>query len=143
MDADGPTTLDPQHDYPIGLHRPDLLRTPTGKSLDELTLEGALDGGVTADDLRITPQTLALQAEVAKAHHRPQLAENFRRAAELTAVPDERILEIYAALRPNASTKAELLAIADELDAAYGAPINAALVRDAAAVYERRDCLAD
>lgn len=143
MDANGPTTLDPQHDYPLGRHRPDLLRTPTGKGLDDLTLAAALDGSVTADDLRITPRTLALQAEVAEAHHRPQLAENFRRAAELTAVPDERILEIYAALRPNASTKAELLSIADELETDYAAPINAALVRDAAAVYERRDCLAD
>ncbi len=37
---------------------------------------------------------------------------NFERAAELTAVPDDRILEIYNALRPYRSTKEELLAIA-------------------------------
>lgn len=98
---------------------------------------------MTAEDLRITPRTLGLQAQVAEAAHRPQLAENFRRAAELTAVPDERVLQIYASLRPNASTEAELLAIADELETDYAAPINAALVRDAAAVYARRDCLAD
>lgn len=143
MDADAPTTLDPLQDYPLGRNRPDLLRTPTGKTLDDLTLEGALDGGVSAEDLRITPQTLGLQAEVADAAHRPQLAQNFRRAAELTAVPDDRVLEIYAALRPNASTRDELLAIADELESHFSAPINAELVRDAAAVYERRDCLAD
>lgn len=143
MDADGTTTLDPQRDYPLGRHRPDLLRTPTGKTLDDLTLERALAGDVTAEDLRITPRTLGLQAQVAEAAHRPQLAENFRRAAELTAVPDERVLQIYASLRPNASTEAELLAIADELETDYAAPINAALVRDAAAVYARRDCLAD
>lgn len=143
MDADAPTTLDPQKDYPLGRHRPDLLQTPTGKTLDDLTLESALNGGVTAEDLRITPRTLALQAEVAEAAHRPQLAQNFRRAAELTAVPDERVLQIYAALRPNASSKDELLAIADELETTFSAPINAELVRDAARVYERRDCLAD
>ncbi|WP_246852242.1 diol dehydratase small subunit [Patulibacter sp. SYSU D01012] len=142
MATDTPA-LDPGRDYPIGLHRPELLRTPTGRTLEDLTLENALGGQVTAEDLRITPETLGLQAQVAEAAGRPQLAENFRRAAELTAVPDERVLEIYAALRPNASTKDELLAIAAELEETYGASANAELVRDAAAVYERRDCLAD
>lgn len=45
---------------------------------------------------------------------------NFERAAELTAVPDDRILEIYNALRPYRSTQAELLAIADDLEHRYG-----------------------
>jgi propanediol dehydratase small subunit len=63
---------------------------------------------------------------------------NMRRAAELTRVADERILEIYNALRPYRSTKAELLAIADELENKYGAKINAAFVREATDVYERR-----
>ena len=44
---------------------------------------------------------------------------NFERAAELTAVPDDRILEIYNALRPYRSTQAELLAIADDLEHRY------------------------
>lgn len=44
---------------------------------------------------------------------------NFERAAELTAVPDDRILEIYNALRPYRSTCAELLAIADDLEHRY------------------------
>ncbi|MGX6447594.1 diol dehydratase small subunit [Patulibacter sp. S7RM1-6] len=142
MATDTPA-LDPARDYPLGQHRPELLRTPTGRTLEDLTLERALAGEVTAEDVRIAPDTLALQAQVAEAAGRPQLAENFRRAAELTAVPDERVLEIYAALRPNASTKDELLAIAAELEETYGASANAELVRDAAAVYERRDCLAD
>ncbi|MGQ9533490.1 MAG: diol dehydratase small subunit, partial [Desulfotomaculales bacterium] len=84
------------------------------------------------------PETLRLQAEIAAAVGRRQLAENLRRAAELTAIPDERILEIYNALRPYRSTKAELLAIADELESRYGARINAAFIREAAEVYERR-----
>ncbi len=40
---------------------------------------------------------------------------NFCRAAELIAIPDERILAIYNALRPF-RLQAELLAIADELE---------------------------
>jgi len=134
--------LNPRRDFPLATHRSELVRTPTGKRLEELTLDGVLKGDVTAEDLRITPQTLRLQAEIADAVRRPQLAENMRRAAELTAVPDERILEIYNALRPRASTKQELLEIADELEGRYGATANAAFVREAADVYERRSCLA-
>jgi propanediol dehydratase small subunit len=105
-------------------------------------LDAVLNGEVTAEDLRITPQTLRLQAEIADAVRRPQLAQNMRRAAELTAVPDERILEIYNALRPRASTKQQLLEIAEELENRYSASVNAAFVREAAEVYERRGCLA-
>lgn len=139
-DSAGP---DPRRDFPLATYRPELIRTPTGKRLEEITLDAVLNGDVTAEDLRITPRTLRLQAEIADAVRRPQLAENMRRAAELTAVPDERILEIYNALRPRASTKQELLEIANELEGRYGAPTNAALVREAADVYERRSCLAD
>jgi propanediol dehydratase small subunit len=135
--------LDARRDFPLATYRPELIRTPTGKRLEEITLDAVLNGDVTAEDLRITPRTLRLQAEIADAVRRPQLAENMRRAAELTAVPDERILEIYNALRPRASTKQELLEIANELEGRYGAPTNAALVREAADVYERRSCLAD
>ncbi len=129
-------------DYPLSSRRPELLRTPSGKTLDEITLEAVLDKRVTADDLRITPDTLELQAQIAEQTERPQMAANLRRAGELTRVPDERLLEIYAALRPGASTKPQLLSIAQELEGRYDAPVNAALVREAADVYERRDCLA-
>lgn len=63
---------------------------------------------------------------------------NFERAAELTAVPDDRILEIYNALRPYRSTKEELLAIADDLENRYQAKICAAFVREAAGLYVER-----
>ena len=29
--------LDPDRDYPLAAHRPELLRTPTGKPIDDLT----------------------------------------------------------------------------------------------------------
>ena len=129
--------------YPLGTKRPDLVRTPTNKSLDEITLENVMNGNITINDLKITAQTLELQAQVAEAAGRSSIARNFRRAAELTTIPDDRILQIYNALRPFRSSKAELIQIADELENKYNAVINAALVREAAEVYEDRKKLRD
>jgi propanediol dehydratase small subunit len=134
--------LDPQRDYPLASRRPELLRTPTGKHLDEITMEAVLAGEVTAEDLRIAPDTLRLQAQVADKVGRRQLGQNFRRAAELTALPDEKVLAIYNALRPRASTKQQLLDIAEELERDYSATLCSQLVREAADVYERRRILA-
>jgi propanediol dehydratase small subunit len=130
--------LDPVRDFPLASKRPDLIKTGSGKTLDQVTLEAALKGEIVADELRITPETLELQAQISEKAGRPQLARNIRRAAELTRVSDERVLQIYNALRPYRSTKTELLAIADELENKYGAKVNAAFVREAAGLYERR-----
>ncbi|SRR5690606_627983 len=135
--CNGPAKVD-RSDYPLGEKRPDLLRTPTNKTLDEITLKGVLDGTVTPQDVRIAPETLRLQAQVAESMGRKPLAENFRRASELISVPDERILEIYNALRPHRSTKEELLAIAEELETQYNAVKTGKLIREAADVYEKR-----
>jgi propanediol dehydratase small subunit len=132
------TGIDAARDYPLATKRPDLVKTSTGKTLDQITLDAVVKGDVKADEVRITPEVLEMQAQVAEQSGRPQLAMNMRRAAELTRVSDERILEIYNALRPYRSTKAELLAIADELENEYGAKICGAFVREAADVYERR-----
>ena len=93
---------------------------------------------IKSEDMRISPETLEMQAQVAESVNRGAFASNLRRAAELIAVPDKRILEIYNALRPYRSTKAELLAIADELETKYGCKVNADFVREAADVYEKR-----
>ncbi|CDO09852.1 propanediol dehydratase small subunit PduE [Mycolicibacterium cosmeticum] len=135
-------TLDPATDYPLSVHRRDLLFTPNGKSIEAITIDAVVAGDIEATDLRITPDTLRLQAQISEKVGRPQLGANLRRAAEMTAIPDARVLEIYNALRPNASTKAELEAIADELTTRYDAAHLAALVLEAADVYERRDILA-
>jgi propanediol dehydratase small subunit len=129
--------LDPERDYPLGSRRPDLVRSPTGRALADL----ALESDVSAADLRATPDTLRLQAEVARAAGRSQLADNLVRAAELAAIPDETILEIYTALRPRRASAVELEAWAARLDDA-GAPANAAFVREAAEVYAQRGLLA-
>ncbi|XBS71911.1 propanediol dehydratase small subunit PduE [Acerihabitans sp. KWT182] len=125
-------------DYPLANKHPQWVKTAGGKTLDDLTLEGVLSGKVTAQDVRITPEILRIQADIARAAGRGLLAMNFERAAELTAVPDERVLEIYNALRPFRSSKAELLAIADELQNRYKAAICAAFVREAAELYVQR-----
>lgn len=130
--------LDYKRDYPLAEKRSDLVRTGKGKSLDQITLDAVMKGEIDADDLRITPQTLEYQAQIAESIGRPQLASNFRRAAEMTKVSDERILQIYNALRPYRSSKEEMLAIADELENKYGAKVCAAFVREAADVYEAR-----
>ena len=130
--------FDPHRDYPLGSQRPDLVETPGGISLPGLTLHGE---HVQASELRATPKTLRLQAEVAAAAGRSQLADNLRRAAELAPLGDEVILDIYTALRPGRSTAADLESWAERLDA-YGAPLNAAFVRDARRVYALRGLLA-
>lgn len=124
--------------YPLGEKSADKLRTPTGKSINEVTLSAVLDGKITAEDVRITPETLEMQAQVAESVGRGVFASNLRRAAELIAVPDERILEIYNALRPYKSTKKELIEIAEELEQKYNCKVTSNLVREAADVYEAR-----
>lgn len=133
--------LDYRRDYPMAEKRPELVKTATGKSLSEITLDAVVSGAVKAEEIRITPQTLEYQAQIGESIGRPQFARNLRRAAEMTAVPDARILQMYNALRPNRSTKAELLAIAAELETQYAAKICAGFIREAAEVYERRGVL--
>ena len=125
-------------DYPLAEKHPELVKTNTGKALDDLTFEDVKSGKLSPLDFRISSETLELQAQVADADGRQTLARNLRRAAELVAVPDARLLEIYNALRPYRSTKAELYEIADELEGQYGAKVSAGFVREAADVYEAR-----
>lgn len=128
-------------DYPLATNRPDLLVGPRGKKFEELTLENVMSGAVAFEDFRITPQALEYQAQVAEAAGTPHVARNLRRAAEMTRIPDERVLAMYNALRPHRSDKAELLSLAEELEKQYEAKICAGFVREAADVYERRHLL--
>jgi propanediol dehydratase small subunit len=133
--------FDPKRDYPLGAKRPDLVTTPAGTPLREVTLEALQEGRIEPAEIRATPATLRLQAEVARAAGRSALAENLERAAELAAVPDELLLAAYTALRPRRSSAAELEQWAARLDE-LGAPKTAAFVREAAEVYAERGLLA-
>jgi propanediol dehydratase small subunit len=106
----------------------------SGRDPEDVTLDLVREGSVSMPDLSIHPATLAEQ------HDNPQLAANFRRAAELTALGDGEILALYEALRPHRSTAAELSAHAQRLEERH-AVINAALFREAAEVYARRGLL--
>jgi len=113
------------------------IRALSGKPVDALTTDAVRAGEVETADLRIHPETLEHQAAVAGRHGNPQLADNLRRAAELTRLPDEEVLEIYEALRPGRSSAAQLTTLAASL-ASRGLPRCAALVSEAAEVYARR-----
>jgi len=113
------------------------IRALSGKPVEHLTVEAVRSGEIAVADLRIHPDTLEHQARVAQEHANPQLAENLRRAAELTRLSDEEVLAIYDALRPGRSTAAQLTALAGSL-ADRGLPRCAALVAEAADVYARR-----
>jgi propanediol dehydratase small subunit len=125
-------------DYPLANKHPEWVKTATNKTLDDLTLANVLNGSVTSQDLRITPEILRIQADIARDAGRDRLAMNFERAAELTAVPDDKVLDIYNALRPFRSSREALNAIADDLEKNYNAKICAAFVREAAALYQQR-----
>ena len=113
------------------------IRALSGKPVENLTVEAVRTGEIGVADLRIHPDTLERQAVVAEKHGNPQLAENLRRAAELTRLADDEVLAIYEALRPGRSTPAELTALAASL-AERGLLRCAALVTEAADVYARR-----
>jgi len=115
-------------------------RAFSGRDAAELTPDRLARDEIAADDVRIHPETLERQAQVAERHGNPQLAANFRRAAELALVSEADVMALYEALRPHRSTAGELAGLAAKLDA-YPAPLCAALVREAAEVYARRDLL--
>ena len=117
-----------------------MTRAFSGRDSEELTLDRLGREELEVDDVRIHPDTLEHQAGVAEQHANPQLAANFRRAAELALMPESDVLALYEALRPHRATPDELEALAGDLEG-VPAPLCAALVREAAAVYARRGLL--
>ena len=124
--------------YPLGESPAGTLQSSTGLPLEDLSLDAVLDGSLKAHDLRICQETLCMQAEIAGRSGFIQLAENLRRAAEMVSMSDGEILRIYSALRPRRSTSVELLQIASDLEAKYGASRVAGFIREAAQAYQAR-----
>lgn len=126
-------------DYPLAETRSDRIKGKRGKSLDDITLESVVAGRVTMEDLRITPQALADQAEISRAAGRPTLALNFERAAELVGVPQDFIMSSYEMLRPGrAKSRDQLLEVANTFRQVYRAERMAKFIEEAADTYERR-----
>lgn len=129
-------------DYPLAEKHADLVKGARGKALPDLTLDAVLTGGVTIEDLRITPQALHAQADVARDAGRPRLADNFERASELVAVPQDLIMRAYELLRPGrAKSRAELEEVAALFRVTYKAERIARFIEEAADVYEKRGLL--
>lgn len=66
-------------DYPLANKHPDWVKTSTGKTLDDITLANVLNGSVKSADMRITPEILRIQADIARSAGRERLAINFER----------------------------------------------------------------
>ena len=119
------------------------IHTATGRALDDLSMEAVFQGQLTTEDFRISAETLRQQAEAAEAAGYRPLAENLRRAAELTRISNEEVLAMYDTLRPGRTTYAQLIALAERLEHEFDAPLTAALVREAAEAYRARGLVKD
>jgi propanediol dehydratase small subunit len=119
----------------------DIRRRQRAVDIGEITLENVRLGKISADDLTIRRETLLQQATVAETEGYPQLARNFRRAAELTSVPNDILLGAYEKLRPYRATYFELLSLAQEIAARYDAPETGDYIRQAAEAYREKGLL--
>lgn len=126
-------------DYPLFEKHPDEIKTATGRAIDEITMDAIMSGTVNADDCRISAQTLEYHAQIEESRGNKPMAETLRRSAEMTRIPDDRIMQIYNAMRPRASKRAEMEEIIEELENKYDAPLNAAFLREAVEIYEKRN----
>ncbi len=124
-----------QEKYPLGQHHAHEIRSHTGVALEQFTLEAVAAGKIGPGDATIHRETLEKQARIAEASGYPELAANLKRAAELTDIPNQRILEIYEALRPRRRTYFQLLALSQEIAGMYGADATARYIREAADAY--------
>jgi len=127
--------------YPLIDKHPEIIRSKTGKTLDDVNLQNIINGNLKIEDISISRGTLMMQAQVALEAGREQLARNFVRAAELIEIPDDEILRMYNALRPNRSTEEELKILIEELESKYNALMCAEHVRETLEVYKKRDML--
>ena len=123
--------------YPLAATGRDAVRTASGRTVAEITLDEVASGRVGSEDVAVAPETLLLQADFAEAGGNPQLAENLRRGAELTAFSDDELLRFYEMLRPGRSSADELDSLATTLEG-RGAARCGAMVREACAAYMRR-----
>ena len=126
-------------DYPTAETRPEHVVGNRGRPLPALTLDAVVSGNVEMEDLRITPQALLQQAQIASSVGRSALAGNLERAAEMTRIPQDEVMAIYELLRPGrAASKASLLEAAQRIRREWNAQNLADFVEEAAHFYEKR-----
>lgn len=119
--------------YPLYQRDRARITLASGRPIADLSLEHLQAGRLCASDLGIHEETLRQQARIADEAGFAPLGRNLERAAELTRLPDAKILEIYDALR-RGERRAALEALAREIEVTYGASVTAAFLREAAAL---------
>lgn len=119
----------------------DVRRKQRAVDVADITLDNVRLGKISAEDLTIRRDTLLQQARTAEAEGYPQLARNFRRAAELTALPNDVLLAAYEKLRPYRASYFELLSLSQEIAARYDAPETGEYIRQAAEAYRDKGLL--
>ena len=65
--------------YPLGQSEADTITSRTGKKLSQITLDEVKKGNVTADDIKISAETLKKQGQVAKEADNPTMDANFQK----------------------------------------------------------------
>ena len=119
--------------YPLYREARGEITLPSGRPIAEFSLEHLQAGRLGAEDLGIHEETLRRQARIADQAGFAPVARTLERAAELSRLPDTKILEIYEALRRR-GRRAALEALAREIEQVYGASVTAAFLREAAAL---------
>ncbi|SNZ06863.1 diol dehydratase small subunit [Cohaesibacter gelatinilyticus] len=121
--------------YPFGKHHRSEIPSRSGKTLENIELDNVLAGTVSPDDLAIQRVTLEAQAQVATEAGYTEVAENLLRAAEMTNIPDDEILDMYEALRPGRSTYYQLLSLSQRISSQFDAELTGNYIREAADAY--------
>ena len=121
--------------FPLGEHHRDEITTQSGRPLQDLTLDQVLGGDVSPADVSVNGETLMVQAGFARDAGYDQVADNLARAAEMTRIPNDELLEIYESLRPGRSTYYQLLSISQRIASMYDAELTGAYIREAADAY--------
>lgn len=117
--------------YPLYRDARERITLPSGRPVGDFSVESLEADRLGAEDLGIHEETLRAQAAIAEEAGFAPLARNLERAAELTRVPAEKILEVYEALRRGAQGAA-LESLAAEMEEDYDAVLTAAFIREAA-----------
>ncbi len=117
------------------------LHAQSGRPVEALTMEALLAGQLSEDDFRVSANTLRHQAQAAEEAGYSELARNLHRAAELTQISNQDVLDIYASLRPGRASYAALTDLAQRLRDELNAPLTAKLVLEAAEAYAARGLL--
>ena len=124
-----------EYRFPLGQHHRDQITTSSGKPVNDLSVEKLQSESIDQRDVSISAETLTLQATFARQAGFDQVADNLERAAEMTRIPNDELLDMYEALRPGRSTYFQLLSLSQRINSSYNAELTGNYIREAADAY--------